>query len=544
MSQLLIAQSQYLGNYFAIWKIILFAIFFISWAWVGQWLDKDTILVRTNKLFWCYLYAGIGVGAIVLWVILPAPFFVGSLLFLVAWGTLTIVYILHRNARMPAVERILTPDHIRHIFSKDTTPKETKLRMIFFSANGNKLPVPHRQDKEFDGYTLAEELVYDLTSRRSSSAEWIPGDVVTLKYIIDGVPTMGGEKSKEDIDLAIGYVKAVADLDVADKRRPQTGSFTVEISGEKFDWRVKTSGSTIGEKIEFERIEEFETMAIGNLGFNPDQLSRLKEIIDQPSGVVLVSGQAGTGVTSTLYSLIRCHDAFIQNLCSLEKDALCELDNITQNVIDSQDNSATSSRRLQSVLLSDPDAVMVGFCDEAEMTTIGTKAALDGKKLYFGFDAPSGFHALQEWMKMVDDNQKVADTLKAITNQKLTRKLCPTCRQAYAPDPGLLKKLNLPADKIKRFYRPPKELEYDKHGNPILCETCQGTGYVGMTAVFETLFISDSIRELIREGAPFNTIRARCRKEKMMYLQEQALRKVIDGVTSIQEVKRITTPAG
>ena len=245
-------------------------------------------------------------------------------------------------------------------------------------------------------------------------------------------------------------------------------------------------------------------------------------------------------MTTTLYSLIRRHDAFTQNINSLEVDPLTELDNITQHFLDKGFNPKETYRRLESVLRSDPDVVLVGFCHSAEMAQVGTKGARMGKKLYFGMNHPSTFHALQQWLKMVDNNDKVAESLLAITAQKLLRKLCSECREAYTPDPRLLKKLNLPADRIKQFYRPPTEVETDKRGNPILCEECQGVGYVGRTAVLETLFVTDSLRELFRQAVPLNALRAQCRKERMLYLQEQALRKVIDGTTSIQEVLRIT----
>jgi type IV pilus assembly protein PilB len=184
---------------------------------------------------------------------------------------------------------------------------------------------------------------------------------------------------------------------------------------------------------------------------------------------------------------------------------------------------------------------MVGFCEEPEMAKLSTQAARDGKKIYFALNASSTFHALQEWIKMVGNNDKVAETLLGITYQKLLRKLCKSCREAYTPDPNLLKKLNLPVEKIKQFYRPPKVIEYDKKGHPILCETCQGTGYYGRTAVLETIIMTDALRALIREKAPINSIRTQCRKDRMLYLQEQALRRVIDGTTSIQEVLRITS---
>jgi type II secretory ATPase GspE/PulE/Tfp pilus assembly ATPase PilB-like protein len=249
-------------------------------------------------------------------------------------------------------------------------------------------------------------------------------------------------------------------------------------------------------------------------------------------------------LTTTLYSLILGHDAFIQNIHTLEQEYLTEIDIITQHLMEKGPEARTGAQQLRSVLHADPDVIMVGRCNEPEMAKMATKAVTNtGKKLYIGIPAASTFQALSEWLKMVGDNKKVANSLLAIINQKLLRILCKECREGYAPDVTMLKKLNLPADKIKQFFRPPTELEYDKHGNPIICENCQGTGYYGRTAVFETLFVTDGLRKLIAEDVPINVLRTECRKSRMLFLQEQALRKVIDGTTSIQEVLRITTEA-
>ena len=188
-------------------------------------------------------------------------------------------------------------------------------------------------------------------------------------------------------------------------------------------------------------------------------------------------------------------DGYIMNLHSLEKEILCDLDNVTQHSINVDDKETSDARRLRTLLLSDPDVVMVGHCEDPKLPLVGVEAASDGKKIYFGMNALGTFQVLEQWLKWTDKNKKVAETLKLITNQRLVRLLCPECRQAYQPDPGLLKKLNLPIDKIKRFYRPPTEVEYDKQGNPILCDHCQGTGYYGRTAVFETLIINETVQQ-------------------------------------------------
>ena len=126
----------------------------------------------------------------------------------------------------------------------------------------------------------------------------------------------------------------------------------------------------------------------------------------------------------------------------------------------------------------------------------------------------------------------------------LLRKLCTNCREAYRPDPQLLAKANLPADRIDKFHRPPTQPLTDEKGNPIVCPACQGMGYYGRTAVFELLEVTEELQELVTANASASQIKAACRKRNMLYLQEQGLRKVIAGVTSIREVIRVSQQAG
>ena len=128
--------------------------------------------------------------------------------------------------------------------------------------------------------------------------------------------------------------------------------------------------------------------------------------------------------------------------------------------------------------------------------------------------------------------------LLAITNQRLIRMLCTECREAYKPDEKLLRKANLPVDKIEHFYRTPTNLPTDKRGNPIVCKHCQGTGYYGRTGLFELMMFTDQMRALVRSGTRISEIKAAARKNKMLYLQEEGLIKVIDGITGMNEVLR------
>jgi type II secretory ATPase GspE/PulE/Tfp pilus assembly ATPase PilB-like protein len=153
-------------------------------------------------------------------------------------------------------------------------------------------------------------------------------------------------------------------------------------------------------------------------------------------------------------------------------------------------------------------------------------------------EADSVLQALARWLKMVEDRRLVAETLVGISNQRMLRKLCETCKQGYAPNKELLKKFNLPADKAKVMYRPGKEI-FDKRGKPTMCEDCQGTGFVGRTGVFEMIVLDDELRKAVKTVKQLPELGVHFRKAKMLYLQEQALRKVIAGTTAVNEMLRV-----
>jgi general secretion pathway protein E len=217
---------------------------------------------------------------------------------------------------------------------------------------------------------------------------------------------------------------------------------------------------------------------------------------------------------------------------------MLDLDNITQRVYDGTNDDVNYARMLQSVLRREPDVVMVSECEDHETAVIATRAAGEDRKIYMGITAQDCFDALSKYLRLLDDNAAAGKGLIGVINQRLIRLLCTECREAFKPDPATLKKLNLPVDKIDRFHRPPTEPLVDKKGREITCPNCQGSGYVKRTGVFEMLVVDKDVAGLIAEGASINRIKSQCRKNKMYYLQEEALLKVIDGTTSMQEVLR------
>jgi type II secretory ATPase GspE/PulE/Tfp pilus assembly ATPase PilB-like protein len=333
-------------------------------------------------------------------------------------------------------------------------------------------------------------------------------------------------------------------MDTEEKRKPQKGKFEVvqEETRARVGWEVMTAGSTAGEQLKLSQMQEYNLMKLDELGLTTSQAEAIEALKHLRQGLFIVSGPKKSGVTSSLYAFLRNHDPFMNNINTLEKEPAAELQNITQHRFTLSDTGTTTyAKRLQSIIRMGPDIIGVADCEDAQCASLVSAAAKDGRIVYVTLEADSAMQALSKWLNLVKNKETIAATLLGISNQRLVRKLCDECKQAYQPNQDLFKKFNIPADKIKVLYRP-GEIEYDKHGKPIVCEKCQGTGFYGRTAIYETVVLTDELRAVIREAKSVQEIASQFRRAGMLYLQEQAIKKVAQGITSINEVIRMFSP--
>jgi type II secretory ATPase GspE/PulE/Tfp pilus assembly ATPase PilB-like protein len=274
------------------------------------------------------------------------------------------------------------------------------------------------------------------------------------------------------------------------------------------------------------------------LGLNENQFEAIRSLREIKSGLVILSGPKQSGLTTTFYTMLGTYDPFMNNINTLEKQKIADLPNITQHEFTMSDTGTTTySRKLQSVLRRGPDIFGAADCDDPQSAKLACAAVKDNKIMYVTFEAASVVETMEKWLKLVGDQTLAAETLEAIVNQQLVRMLCPDCRQSYKPNPSLFKKFNIPANEVEMFYRP-GEIEYDKHGKPIVCEKCQGTGFYGRTGLFETIRITPELRETIKNAKSIRDIASAFRCSGMLYMQEQSIKKVALGITSINEVIR------
>ena len=537
MPDFLLMSVEY-GGYVSIVKLLVYLILYFLWFRLVTWAAKDAHAVETNVGQWIGLLLGAGVVGILLWWLIPI-FIAGLLAYAVAVGATALVYVKHRNTRVLDFDKVLTAEHIKSLFSK-SEKLEAMEGFTFITTRNNEVPIPEPRTPTFFGYRTAYEILSDAEYRRASTVTFAPkGESYEVMYNIDGAPTKQPALARDQMEYFIGFCKEIAGLDAKEKRKPQKGKFRTRQKKENTDWEVTTAGSTAGEQALLKHVSKSTELRLTDLGLAPDQFERLNEFSQMKAGLFLVTGPRKNGITTTMYALARNHDAFMNNINTIEKQPSSQLPNITQNVFSPTDTGTnTYSKRLQTIVRMGPDIVGIGECEDEETAKVASAAAKDGKIIYVVLRADSVLQALGKWLKMVGDRRLVAETLLGISNQRLLRMLCEECKQGYAPNAELLKKFNLPAEKAKVLFRPGKEV-YDKRGKPSTCEACQGTGFVGRTGVFEMITLNDELRKALRHVKQLPELGMQFRRAKMLYLQEQALRKVIAGTTAINEMVRV-----
>jgi type II secretory ATPase GspE/PulE/Tfp pilus assembly ATPase PilB-like protein len=366
-----------------------------------------------------------------------------------------------------------------------------------------------------------------------------------VKYTVDGVAYRGTTIERGTAPGAVAFLKNAASLDVNDRRKPQRGTLKLGVEGKRTEFRLDTAGSTAGEFVRL--LAEPKTrhnFNLDTLGFTPGQKAALKENIQDRSGVVLVSAPKGMGLTSTLYGVLRGHDAFLEHIHTIERAPDVDLEGITQNKLAPNVTPAEEYKQAAWVISQEPEVVMISKVEDSRTASDLIRYAGENKRVYIGIQAPSTFDALQIWRKLVGDDRLAVQNLKLIINQRVLRKLCNACKVGYAPDPNTLRKLGMNPDRSTTLYQARTEPLRDQKGNPVPCEFCKDMRFKGRIGIYEFFPIDDEARSQIAAGATGNQLRAVFRKQRGKFLQEEALGLVEQGVTSVQEVLRVMKGGG
>lgn len=533
------------GFYFGWFRLIYLLGLFFLWVWTCKWIDEDAHGLKVRPMFWNTIALFAGAAGFVLALCMPA-FPIAFLVMTSAYAVPMGLYVFERNQRVPDSARVLTPRHLKSVglrllnrLGVRIGTREVReaisgppIRLIGKSGKGAGEVDRSKQVESSKGYLAARELIYDAILRRTTDIHLEPKeDEISVRLRVDGVMYPAEPFDRSTGDAIINIFKVLGAMDITERRKPQDGSFRAETEGRQIDFRVATQGVQFGEKMSLRILDQGSSVkTLASLGLRKQLMEQVADIVHQPHGMFLSCGPTGAGKSTTLYAALQEIDAYENNIITIEDPVEYKMGNVTQIEINTKAGQ-TFAGSLRSILRQDPDVVLVGEIRDAETAKIACQAATTGHMVFSTLHANDTVTALFRLIDLGVEPFLLSSSLSAILGQRLVRKLCEDCREPYRPDVELLHQLGLPADKVDKFYRPPKS------GNA--CPTCSGMGYFGRMGVFELLVMTDRLRDMIRENPNLAAIKAEARKNGMLYMMEEGLRLVVKGTTSLEELKRV-----
>jgi len=352
-----------------------------------------------------------------------------------------------------------------------------------------------------------------------------------VRYRVDGVLY---EMKAPPPDLAaalVSRIKVLANLDIAETRLPQDGRILTEISARQVDLRIATLPTMFGESCVIRVLDRtVVALDLDKLGLREREYRLLKDLINLPNGIVLVTGPTGSGKTTTLYSALNAVNTEDVKIITTEDPVEYDLAGIIQVQVN-EEIELTYAKCLRSILRQDPDIILVGEIRDQETAQIAIEASLTGHLVFSTLhtnDAPSAI------TRMVDigvERFLISATLEAVVAQRLVRRTCAECREPYTPDPGVLAELGVKPSDIgeKKFYR----------GRG--CDHCHRLGFRGRMAIFEIMLVTEEIRTMMMDGESTERIREVARRQGMRALRDAGLLAIYDGLTTVEEVLRETS---
>ena len=378
---------------------------------------------------------------------------------------------------------------------------------------------------------LVNTIIGRVTDLRASDIHLEPfDDGLHVRYRVDGVIHLG-ELVPPRLSAAVSSrVKLLAHLDIAERRLPQDGRIKTRVKGRELDLRVSTVPTVHGESVVMRVLDRASVrLNLDTMGFEQDTLARFNELLSRPHGILLVTGPTGSGKTTTLYAALSKIDAQANKIITVEDPVEYQLEGINQIQVHPQIN-LTFANALRSILRQDPDIIMIGEMRDGETAQIAVQSALTGHLVLSTLHTNTAAGAVIRMQDMGVESYLITSSVNGVLAQRLVRTLCGHCKEAYEPGPELRVSTGL-----ARFC-PPGQRIYRAVG----CEHCRQSGYRGRTGIHELFVLDEPMRRAIIDGRDANALNTLAAQSGMLSLFEDGLRKVAAGVTTLDELARVT----
>jgi type II secretory ATPase GspE/PulE/Tfp pilus assembly ATPase PilB-like protein len=537
------------GFYFSLFKIALVCALFFLWVKTTDWVSQDCLRLSLNYLIWNSVVFGIFAAAFLLIWILPW-FEVGYGLMVVAYLAPLGVYLIIRNKAVEAHQRVLTPDHLRHVFAdvagllgvKISTEKKYDYQKgppVQFKASaggGRDGEANILLARRSPGYVPTKELVADMLDRRGDSTmlEFTPQNV-GVRFQIDGVWHNVDPLERANGDLILAVLKTMAGLDANERVKRQEGMFPADYKGVHYGVKLQSRGVETGEQavLHFHPTKA-PVHTLEELGMRAKTQEQLKELLNQTKGFVLFSSMPYGGLSNLFDAALKSCDRYMRDFAAVENVNHREhdIENIQVTTYNSA-NKETPLAALEKIVRTYPNALVVRTLTDVETAKFLCEQVGEDRLILTSIRAKDAAETLLRVLMLKVPPKDFVNVVSGVVCVRLIRKLCDECKEEYPAPPEILQQFGIPAGKVQSLYRPPTQADPKKP-----CEKCQGIGYYGRTGLFELIVVDDGLREVLIKSPKLDLVRAAARRGGMKTFQEEGLVLVVKGVTSLVELQR------
>ncbi len=538
------------GFYVSLIKLFAAWIVMLTWVYSTDWVSRDAQQHKFDHLKWNpIVFAPFVVGMIAFWMI--PIFFVGFPLLIICHLGPVLAYVKARNAELADDQKVLTQKHIKAwfggFFGKEVSTEEKDPHaggppVVLKSAGPDERVnnVNLLSARQHPGFSDARKILVGGLIRKADAIMLdFSQQGVAIRHQIDGVWQEGEAMEREQADPALEAFKLVCGLKPEDRRSRQTGQLLAEYKKLKYEGAFSSQGTQTGERVvmtfEYERTQ-FKTP--DDLGMRPKMQEQIRKILSAQQGYFIMSAMPASGLRSTSHVVIQDADRFVREFMALEdEDNRYEpVENVHTTTYKKGDPEKPITEYLRLFFLQEPQVCILRDLDSGEMLGAICKELLEEERFAIStVRAKDASEALARLAAMKPPLRELAQSMTAVLSQRLVRKLCDDCKEAYAPPPNVLQQLGIPQGRVNAFYRPPQPPEDPKE----ICKTCDGLGYVGRIGVFELLVVGDAVRETLMTQPTPDALRAAARKDGMQGLQQEGVVLVAKGITSLPELTRV-----
>lgn len=420
----------------------------------------------------------------------------------------------------------------QHYMRRAMEESEESDELEVIQESDEEIGDPSRLARESLVIRMVDMIVRNAVREKASDIHIEPFErELRVRYRVDGVLHDVPAPARRQHPAVISRLKIMANLDITERRRPQDGRIKIRLMGREIDLRVSVIPTVFGEGVVLRVLDRSSAvLGLPELGMLPDQLSPFEKILDAPHGIILATGPTGSGKTTTLYAALSKVYSIEKKVVTIEDPVEYLHDGFSQIQIRPQ-VGLTFSTGLRSILRHDPDIIMVGEIRDSETAEIAIHSALTGHLVFSTLHTNDSAGAVARLLEMGIEPFLIASSFEGVLAQRLVRKICSECKETYEPPVALRDWLV-----EEEFMDPEQKVLYRGRG----CDECRNTGYSGRSGIFEILPMDDVIRELVLRRASAQQLKEVGRERGVRTLREDAWRKVVMGITTTDEVERVT----